>query len=103
MKRKIWIAVISILGLIILIQLAGMLLARLGVPVYYIQSDGNGIQLVRSTPQKQSLPALQPNNKRLTLLEQMEENPEIDIDSRKITMVALNDLVEGKVKFDRTR
>jgi pyrimidine-specific ribonucleoside hydrolase len=62
MKRKIWIAVISILGLIILIQLAGMLLARLGVPVYYIQSDGNGIQLVRSTPQKQSLPALQPNN-----------------------------------------
>ena len=43
------------------------------------------------------------NTKRLTLLEQMEENPEIDIDSRKITMVALNDLVEGKVKFDRTR
>ncbi|NTU54691.1 MAG: nucleoside hydrolase [Anaerolineales bacterium] len=62
MKRKIWIVVLSILGLIILIQLAGMLLARLGVPVYYIQSDGNGIQLVRSIPQTQSLPALQPNN-----------------------------------------
>ena len=41
------------------------------------------------------------NTKRLMLLEQMEENPEIDIDSRKITMVALNDLVEGKVKFER--
>ncbi len=41
------------------------------------------------------------NTKRLMLLEQMEENPEIDIDSRKITMVALNDLVEGKVKFKR--
>jgi len=41
------------------------------------------------------------NTKRLTLLEQMEENPEIDIDSRKITMVALNDLVGGRVKFQR--
>ena len=40
------------------------------------------------------------NTKRLTLLEQMEENPEIDIDSRKITMVALNDLMEGRVKFE---
>lgn len=43
------------------------------------------------------------NTKRLTLLEQMEDNPEIDIDSRKITMVALADLVEGRVKFDRSR
>lgn len=43
------------------------------------------------------------NTKRLTLLEQMEDNPEIDIDSRKITMVALNDLVDGKVKFERPR
>lgn len=61
MKRKIWIAVISILGLITLIQLAGMLLARLGMPVYYIQSDGNGIRLVRSTPESQSsLPTLEP-------------------------------------------
>jgi len=41
------------------------------------------------------------NTKRLTLLEQMEENPEIDIDSRKITMVALKDLVGGRVKFQR--
>lgn len=61
MNRKIWIAVISILGLIILIQLAGMLLARLGMPVYYIQADDNGIRLVRSTPESQSsLPALEP-------------------------------------------
>jgi pyrimidine-specific ribonucleoside hydrolase len=50
------------LGLIVLIQLSGMLLARLGIPVYYIQSDGNGVRLVRSTPQTQSLPVLQPNN-----------------------------------------
>lgn len=61
MHRKIWIAVISVLGLIILIQLAGMLLARLGMPVYYIQADDNGLRLVRSTPESQSsLPALEP-------------------------------------------
>lgn len=61
MKRKIWTASIGILGLIILIQLAGMLLARLGLPVYYIQSDGNGIRLVQSTPESQSsLPTLEP-------------------------------------------
>jgi pyrimidine-specific ribonucleoside hydrolase len=62
MKRKIWIAVLSILGLIVLIQLSGMLLARLGIPVYYIQWDADGVRLVRSTPQTQSLPVLQPNN-----------------------------------------
>jgi len=41
------------------------------------------------------------NAKRMMQLERMEENPEIDIDSRKITMVALQDLLEGRVKFDR--
>lgn len=60
MKRKIWIAVFSILGLIVLVQLVGMLLARLGMPVYYIQADGNGIRLVRSTAESESYPALQP-------------------------------------------
>ena len=60
MKRKIWIVVFSILGLVILIQLVGMLFARLGMPVYYIQSDNNGIRLVRSTAESQPYPSLQP-------------------------------------------
>lgn len=60
MKRKIWIAALSIMGLIVLIQLVGMLFARLGMPVYYIQSDDNGIRLVRSTAESESYPALQP-------------------------------------------
>jgi DNA-directed RNA polymerase omega subunit len=38
---------------------------------------------------------------RLKKLEQMELNPEIEIDSRKITMLALKDLLDGKVKFQR--
>ena len=42
------------------------------------------------------------NTERLRKLEQMEENPEVDIDSRKITMLALKDLLEGKVKFTRS-
>jgi len=42
------------------------------------------------------------NAQRLRKLEQMEENPEVDIDSRKITMVALKDLLEGRVKFTRS-
>lgn len=41
------------------------------------------------------------NNKRLRILEKMEENPDLEIESRKITMVALSDLLEGKVKFSR--
>jgi len=41
------------------------------------------------------------NNKRLRDLEKMEENPDIEIESRKITMVALKDLLEGKLKFLR--
>ena len=42
------------------------------------------------------------NAQRLRKLEQMEENPEIQIDSRKITMIALKDLLEGRVKFTRS-
>ena len=42
------------------------------------------------------------NAHRLSQLEQMEEDPEISIDSRKIAMIALKDLLEGKVKFTRS-
>jgi DNA-directed RNA polymerase omega subunit len=42
------------------------------------------------------------NSQRLRQLEMMEENPEVVIDSRKITMVALKDLLEGRVKFTRS-
>ena len=42
------------------------------------------------------------NVKRLAKLEQLEEDAEVDIEVRKITMVALKDLVEGKVKFVRS-
>jgi len=45
--------------------------------------------------------ARQLNAQRLRQLEQMEENPEVQIDPRKITMVALKDLLEGRVKFTR--
>ena len=62
MKRKILIGVISFLGIIVLLQLVGLLLVRLGIPVYYIQSDGEGIRLVRSTAEHQTFPTLQPGN-----------------------------------------
>jgi len=42
------------------------------------------------------------NTKRLRQLELMEQDPSIDIDSRKITMKALKDVLDGKVKFERT-
>lgn len=42
------------------------------------------------------------NTKRLRQLELMEQDPSIDIDSRKITMKALKEVLEGKVKFERT-
>lgn len=41
------------------------------------------------------------NTKRLKLLEKLEEDPTIPVDPRKITMVALKDVLEGKVKFTR--
>ena len=42
------------------------------------------------------------NNRRLQTLEQMTENPDLDIDPRKLTMIALKDLLEGRVKYVRT-
>jgi DNA-directed RNA polymerase subunit K/omega len=42
------------------------------------------------------------NSKRLAQLELMEEDPSIDIDSRKITMRALRGVVSGEVKFERS-
>ncbi|UCD62771.1 MAG: DNA-directed RNA polymerase subunit omega [Candidatus Zixiibacteriota bacterium] len=41
------------------------------------------------------------NNRRLRSLEKMEENPLVEIEARKITMVALKDLLDGNVKFTR--
>ncbi len=41
------------------------------------------------------------NNVRLKTLEKMEENPDLEIESRKMTMCALRDLLAGKVKFTR--
>ena len=45
--------------------------------------------------------ARQLNADRLAALERMEEDPDIEIDARKITMVALRDVLSGKVKFER--
>ena len=42
------------------------------------------------------------NVKRLAKLEQMEEDPGVSIESRKITAVALQDVLDGKVKFKRS-
>ena len=41
------------------------------------------------------------NSKRLRQLELMEQDPTIDIDSRKITMKSLKEVLDGKVKFER--
>lgn len=41
------------------------------------------------------------NAMRLARLQQMQEGAMVDIEARKITMVALRDLMEGKVKFER--
>jgi len=43
------------------------------------------------------------NSKRLAKLAQLEEGvEEIDIEARKMTAVALRDLMEGKVNFERS-
>lgn len=42
------------------------------------------------------------NTKRLRQLELMEQDPSIDIDSRKITMKSLKEVLDGKVKFERS-
>ena len=41
------------------------------------------------------------NNVRIKTLELMEENPDLEIESRKMTMIALRDLISGKIKFNR--
>jgi len=39
------------------------------------------------------------NTARLRALEALAEDPEVDIEARKITMVSLRDVLDGKVKF----
>jgi len=41
------------------------------------------------------------NLQRLASLEKMEEDANVTIEARKITMVALKELVEGKIQFER--
>ena len=60
MKKKILIVVTGILGLIVLLQLGGLLLVKLGMRPFYIQSNGKGIQLVRGPVDPQSFPTLEP-------------------------------------------
>ena len=43
------------------------------------------------------------NAQRLASLEKMEEDASVDIEARKITMVALKDLLEGKIQFERPK
>ena len=43
------------------------------------------------------------NLQRLASLEKMEEDATVDIEARKITMVALKELVEGKIEFERPK
>jgi len=42
------------------------------------------------------------NTKRIRMLERMTEDPDIQIDSRKVSMTALLELLDGKVKFKRS-
>ncbi|MEW6049949.1 MAG: DNA-directed RNA polymerase subunit omega [Candidatus Zixiibacteriota bacterium] len=42
------------------------------------------------------------NAMRLARLQALQEGQTVDIEARKITMVALRDLMEGKVKFERS-
>ncbi|MDH3890787.1 MAG: hypothetical protein OEV49_06855 [candidate division Zixibacteria bacterium] len=41
------------------------------------------------------------NAVRLEQLERMGEDPSVDLETRKITAVALKDVLDGKVKFNR--
>jgi len=41
------------------------------------------------------------NTDRLNKLERLEDDPSIDLDPRKITMVALKDVMEARVKYTR--
>jgi hypothetical protein len=42
------------------------------------------------------------NTERIQKLERLEEDPMVELEARKISMVALKDLLDGKVKFKRT-
>ena len=42
------------------------------------------------------------NTDRLNRLERLEDDPSIDLDPRKITMVALKDVMEARVKYTRS-
>lgn len=41
------------------------------------------------------------NTKRLAQLERLGEDPSVDLETRKITAVALKDVLDGRVKFKR--
>ncbi len=41
------------------------------------------------------------NAKRLAQLERLGEDPSVDLETRKITAVALKDVLDGRVKFKR--
>jgi DNA-directed RNA polymerase subunit K/omega len=41
------------------------------------------------------------NTERIQKLERLEEDPLVELEARKISMVALKDLLEGRVKFKR--
>jgi DNA-directed RNA polymerase subunit K/omega len=42
------------------------------------------------------------NSERIQKLERLEEDPMVELEARKISMVALKDLLEGRVKFKRS-
>jgi inosine-uridine nucleoside N-ribohydrolase len=61
MKRKVLLILISLLALVVLLQLGGMLLVKLGIQPFYIQSDDQGhIRLLRLEATPTAQPALQP-------------------------------------------
>lgn len=41
------------------------------------------------------------NTKRLAQIERLGEDPSVDLETRKITAVALKDVLDGRVKFKR--
>ncbi len=59
------------------------------------QQTRNGYEAVIVTSRR----AREINTHRLKLLEMMMEDSEVEIDGTKITTLALNDVLDGKVKF----
>ena len=47
--------------------------------------------------------ARQINAKRLAMLEKLTENSKVEIDYRKVTSIALEDMLTGKVKFEQPK